>query len=545
MTSATDKAMDALERHHRDIEKNTMAQMFDADPGRFDKFSLRLDDLLFDFSKNRVTSQTLDLLVDLATAAQVEARRDAMFAGEPVNQIEGRAALHTALRRPPASGPLVVGGEDITPEIFQTRRQMARFASDVRQGTAVGATGKAFTDVVNIGIGGSDLGPALAVAALGPYHDGPRVHFVANIDAAALSDVLKNLDPQTTLFLIASKTFTTQETMTNAASARVWLVGKLGDGAVAKHFGALSSAREKAVEFGIVPQQVFAFRDWVGGRYSVWSAIGLSVMLAVGPENFEGFLAGAFAADRHFKTAPLPKNIPVIMALLGIWYRDVWQFATQAIVPYEQRLALLPAYLQQLDMESNGKRVTQTGAPVARPTGPVVWGATGTPGQHAFFQLLHQGCDVVPCDFIVARTGHEQGAQWRGHRTQLVANCLGQAQALMAGRSAEQTHADLLVRGASAKEADRLAPHKTFPGNRPSNMFVHDRLTPFALGRLLALYEHKVFVCAMIWDINPFDQWGVELGKEICQGLVGALEGKSTPQTDASTVGLLKEFRSG
>ena len=297
------------------------------------------------------------------------------------------------------------------------------------------------------------------------------------------------------------------------------------------------------MDFGIDPARIFGFADWVGGRYSVWSAIGLSVMLAVGPKNFEDFLAGAYSADRHFQTAPLPANIPVIMALLGIWYRDIWQFSTQAIVPYEQRLALLAPYLQQLDMESNGKRVTRDGKPVAHPTGPVVWGATGTPGQHAFFQLLHQGCDVTPCDFIVARTGQEDQAAWAGHHTQLVANCLGQARALMRGRSVQEAEAALIAAGASDREAARLAPHKTFPGNRPSNMIVHERLTPFALGRLLALYEHKVFVQAVIWDINPFDQWGVELGKEISQELVGALEGQGDPQTDASTAGLLDDIR--
>jgi glucose-6-phosphate isomerase len=502
--------------------------LFAADPGRFGKFSARLDDLLLDYSKTAITEPARALLLQIAEQAAVAAKRDAMFSGAKINGTENRAVLHTALR---AAGPVLLDGVDVTPTIQDVLRKLETFADGVRTGAIAAADGGKFTDVINIGIGGSDLGPAMVTAALAPYHDGPRLHFVANVDLAHLADTIKGLDPARTLVIVASKTFTTVETMTNAASAREWIAGALGESAVGAHFAAVSTALEKVAAFGIAPDRVFGFWDWVGGRYSVWSAIGLPVMIAIGPQNFRNFLAGARAMDTHFRTAPFAENLPVLMALAGIWHRDVCGFPARAVLPYDQRLARLPAYLQQLDMESNGKSVTRSGAAVARPTGPLVFGEPGTNGQHAFYQLIHQGTDIIPCEFLIAATGHETGPDGKTHHDLLIANCLAQSEALMRGRSRAE---------AAAQNPPELAPHKVFPGNRPSLTIAYRQLNPETLGKLIALYEHRVFVEAAIWDINAFDQWGVELGKELATRLLPAVRGKAgATVNDGSTAGLL------
>ena len=402
------------------------------------------------------------------------------------------------------------------------------FAQAVRLGEprGVGAGGQKFTDVINIGIGGSDLGPAMTTLALAPYHDGPHLHFVSNVDGAHIFDTLKTLNPATTLILIASKTFTTIETMTNAATARAWIAGALGEAAVGTHFAAISTALDKVAAFGISSDRVFGFWDWVGGRYSIWSSIGLPLMIAIGSQRFVEFLRGAHAIDEHFRSAPLDKNLPVLMALVGVWHRNICGYAARAVIPYDQRLSRFAAYLQQLDMESNGKSVTLSGAPVTTKTGPLVWGETGTNGQHAFFQLLHQGTDVIPVEFLVAARAHEPAAM-AAHHTLLLANCLAQSEALMRGRTLAEAKAGLLAAGRSVAEADRLAPHRVFPGNRPSITIAYPLLDPATLGKLIALYEHRVFVEAAIWDINAFDQWGVELGKELATGLQPVVEGKA------------------
>ncbi len=523
--------------HAASAAPKDMRAAFDADPGRFDALSLRLDDLLIDVSKCLVTGETLALLRDLARAAGVEARRDAMFAGEKINTTEGRAVLHTALRAGPEA-TILVDGEDVMPEVRAVLAQCGAFAETIRSGTLRGATGKPITDVVNIGIGGSDLGPAMATLALAPYHDGPRLHFVSNVDGAHIADTLKDLEPASTLVIVASKTFTTIETMTNAETARHWLVRSLGDGAVAYHFAAVSTALDKVAAFGIAPERVFGFWDWVGGRYSMWSAIGLPLMIAIGAERFGEMLAGARAMDVHFRAAPLEANLPVLLGLVGFYHRAVSGYPSRAIIPYDQRLARLPAYLQQLDMESNGKGVLLDGTPVATPTGPIVWGEPGTNGQHAFFQLLHQGTDIVPVEFIAAAEGHEP--ELKHQHELLLANCLAQSEALMRGRTREEALAQLKARGLGDAKAERLAPHRVFAGNRPSLTILYRRLDPFALGRLIALYEHRVFVEAALFGINAFDQWGVELGKELATGLQAVVEGKAEAKSrDASTAGLV------
>ncbi len=534
---ALDAALGALESHRSQIMPMDMRAAFAGDPDRFAKFSLSLGDLFLDWSKCAVTGETMRLLADAAVAAGVEQRRAAMFSGETINVTEGRAVLHTALRNPPGSS-VTVDGADVMPGVLSVLDAMAAFANGVRGGSITGARGAAITDIVNIGIGGSDLGPAMATLALAPYHDGPRAHFVSNVDGAHIADTLKDLDPETTLFIIASKTFTTIETMTNAATARRWVAEALGPDAVADHFCAVSTALEKVAAFGIREDRVFGFWDWVGGRYSLWSAIGLPIMIAVGPENFRKFLDGAHAMDEHFAAAPLLENIPVVMGLLGWWHRVVCGYPARAVIPYDQRLARLPAYLQQLDMESNGKRVTLDGAAVTTPTGPLVWGEPGTNGQHAFFQLLHQGTDVIPVEFIVAANGHEPDL--KVHHDLLLANCLAQGEALMKGRTLDEAKAQMRAKGIDEAEIERIAPHRVFPGNRPSLTILHDTLDPFALGRLIALYEHRVFVEGVLFGINSFDQWGVELGKELATDLLPVVEGKrEAAGRDASTAGLV------
>jgi glucose-6-phosphate isomerase len=536
-SAAFQAAHQALARHRAEDAGFDLRAAFAGDPGRFERYSVELDDLLIDFSKCAVTDETLSLLLDLANAAGVEARRDAMFVGDKINVTENRAVLHTALRN--RSGqPVLVDGQDVMFDVLGVLEAMGRFAEGIRSGEIRGATGKPFTDIVNIGIGGSDLGPAMATLALAPFHDGPRAHYVSNIDGAHVSDTLKQVNAETTLFIVASKTFTTIETMTNAQTARGWVSEKLGSGAVAHHFAAVSTTLDKVAGFGIAEDRVFGFWDWVGGRYSLWSAIGLPIMIAVGARNFGRMLDGAHALDRHFAEAPAGKNLPVLLGLIGYWHRAICGYPTRAVIPYDQRLSRLPAYLQQLDMESNGKGVTLTGEPVEGPTGPVVWGEPGTNGQHAFFQLLHQGTDVIPVEFIAAAQGSEPAL--KHHHDLLLANCLAQSEALMRGRTLEEARAQLLEKGIDAAEADRLAPHKVFPGNRPSLTILYRRLDPFALGRLIALYEHRVFVEAALFGINAFDQWGVELGKELATELLPVVEGRKSAQgSDASTAGLV------
>ncbi len=543
MSAKLDAAARDLRSHRVALEGRSLRALFATDPGRYDRLSLQACGLLLDFSKNRVTPETMQLLGALAKAADVEALRDAMLHGEPINLTEGRAVLHTALRAPKGSVAMT-GGRDVIADVHDVLERMGRFAEAVRGGSLRGTGGKQITDVVNIGIGGSDLGPAMVTRALSPYHDGPRLHFVSNVDGAHLADTLKHLDPSSTLFLVASKTFTTLETMTNARSARDWLVAALGEAAVGVHFAAISTNLAAVEAFGISRDRVFGFWDWVGGRYSVWSAIGLPVLIAVGPKRFGEFLAGAHAMDRHFTTAPLERNMPAILALLGIWYRNFWGFPSHAVLPYDQRLERFAAYLQQLDMESNGKRVTRDGRLVDGETGPVVWGEPGTNGQHAFYQLLHQGTTVVPCDFLVAANPHESPDRGMAdHHTQLLANCLAQGEALMRGKTLDEAKAELLASGMSVEAADNLAPHKVFPGNRPSNTFLYAKLDPATLGSLIALYEHKVFVQGAIWGINSFDQWGVELGKKLAGEIMPLLAGADSSGKDASTRGLIEAVR--
>lgn len=539
--TAFSRVLAELDTHAAHLAPEDLRSAFETDPGRFGRFSLRLDDLLLDWSKTSVDARAMDLLARLAEAADVEARRDAMFAGEPINATEGRSVLHVALRAP-RDAKFEVDGRNVVPDVHEVLDRMAAFAQAVRSGEAKGATGKPIADVVNIGIGGSDLGPAMATLALAPYHDGPRAHFVSNVDGAHVHDVLQRLDPATTLVIVASKTFTTVETMTNAATARRWIEQALGGEAVGAHFAAVSTALDKVGEFGIAQERVFGFWDWVGGRYSLWSAIGLPIMLAVGPERFRDFLSGAHAMDEHFRSAPLLENIPVVLGLVGFWHRVVRGYPARAVIPYDQRLARLPAYLQQLDMESNGKSVTIGGENVRGPTGPLVWGEPGTNGQHAFFQLLHQGSDVIPVEFIVAALGHEPDL--RHQHELLLANCLAQSEALMKGRSLDEAREQMLAKGTDAAKVDEIAPHRVFPGNRPSITILHRLLDPFALGRLIALYEHRVFVEAQLFGINAFDQWGVELGKELATALLPVVQGKKdAAASDASTAGLVEHLR--
>jgi glucose-6-phosphate isomerase len=535
------RAFDALLQHRTKAPLRDMRQAFDADPLRFKRFSLHLDDILLDWSKCAVSAETMKLLHDLAKESDVERKRDQMFEGELINTSEQRAVLHVALRNR-SNRPIRVDGKDVMPDVNRVLTQMRDFTTGVRSGAIATASGKRISDVVNIGIGGSDLGPAMTTLALGPYHDGPKLHFVSNIDGAHLADTIKNLDPARTLFLVASKTFTTIETMTNAHSAREWIVKHLGETAVSKHFAAISTALDKVRGFGIGEERTFGFWDWVGGRYSVWSAIGLPLMIAIGPENFGHFLAGAHAMDEHFKAAPLEQNLPITLGLIGAWHRNICSYATRAVIPYDQRLSRLPAYLQQLDMESNGKGVERDGRRAETETGPIVWGEPGTNGQHAFFQLIHQGTSVIPVEFLIAAQSHEPALAQ--HHDLLMANCLAQSEALMRGRTLAEAKKQLIDQGKDEAEAERVAPHRVFTGNRPSVTIAYKKLDPQTLGRLIALYEHRVFVEAAIWNINAFDQWGVELGKELATGLLPIVEGKSDASGhDASTQGLVAFLR--
>ncbi|WP_036289764.1 glucose-6-phosphate isomerase [Methylosinus sp. PW1] len=533
------KAMAALQERAPILRATRTLDLFADDADRFTKFSVALDDFLLDFSKHRIDGETMRLLVDLARAADLEGARASLFAGEPVNVTEGRAAAHWALRDL-SDRPLIVGGENVRGAVEAEREKVYAFARALRSGESRGAGGAPFSDIVNIGIGGSDLGPAMAARALAPFgKGGPRAHFVSNVDGADMADTLAGLDPARTLFIVSSKTFTTQETMANAALARAFIVERLGEAAVAAHFAAVSTRLDKVAEFGVDPSRVFGFWDWVGGRYSIWSAIGLSLVIAIGPENFTEFLRGGFDMDEHFRSAPPERNIPALMGLIGVFHRDVEGRAAQAIIPYDQRLARFPAYLQQLDMESNGKSVARDGGVAEFATGPIVFGEPGTNGQHAFFQLLHQGTDVTPIDFLIAAEPIDADAH---HHALLVSNCLAQSEAFMRGRTLAEAKAQLAAAGLDAARVEALAPHKVFTGDRPSSVLLYRRLDPRTLGRLVALYEHKVFVQSVIWDINPFDQWGVELGKELANRLAPIVEDKNAPLAglDGSTAGLIR-----
>jgi glucose-6-phosphate isomerase len=532
----------ALRDHHAEIDRTHLRDLFAADPGRFDRFHARIGDVLFDYSKNRISGETLRLLFELARQVGLPERIEAMFRGERINRSEDRAVLHTALRHQ-GEDPVVVDGRDVMPEVRAVLARMRDFGERVRDGRHLGAGGAAITDVVNIGIGGSDLGPKMVTTALAPYaHARLRIHFVSNVDPTDLAATLAPLDPATTLFLVASKTFTTQETMTNARSARAWFLrGVPDEAAVAKHFAALSTNREAVVAFGIDPAHMFPFWDWVGGRYSLWSAIGLSIMLAIGPARFDELLAGAHGVDRHFRSTPLEANVPVIMALLGIWYHNFFGAETHAILPYDQSLLHFATYFQQGDMESNGKSVTRDGAPVATTTGPIVWGQPGTNGQHAFYQLLHQGTRLVPCDFLAAaRPHHPLGEQ----HTILLSHYFAQTEALMRGRPADEVRAELGAGGVQGDRLEALVAAKTFAGNRPTNSFLYPQLTPAVLGALIALYEHKIFVQGVIWDVNSFDQMGVELGKTLAQAILPELaDDAPVAGHDASTNGLINAYK--
>ena len=536
------EAWKALTAHFESAQDMDLKALFAADGTRFDKFSASFGhDILVDYSKNLITEQTLELLFSLARQTELESAIKAMFTGEAINQTENRAVLHTALRNR-SNLPVMVDDQDVMPAVNAVLDKMQRFTERVISGEWQGYTGKAITDVVNVGIGGSDLGPYMVTEALTPYKNHLKMHFVSNVDGTHIQETLKTLNPETTLFLIASKTFTTQETMTNALTAREWFLSSAQDiKHVAKHFAALSTNADAVSEFGIDTENMFEFWDWVGGRYSLWSAIGLPISLALGFENFKGLLEGAFEMDTHFTTAPLEENMPVLLALLGVWYRNFFDAQSHVLLPYYHYLRGLPAYVQQLDMESNGKEVTQEGEHVDYPTGPIIWGSEGTNGQHSFHQLIHQGSGVIPADFMLPLNVPNQDDT---HHAMLASNCFGQTQALMQGKTFEECYADLDGKGLDDAERKRLAAHKTMPGNKPSNTFLFDSLTPKTLGALVAMYEHKVFVQGVIWNLNSFDQWGVELGKVLGNQVLAGIQGEADKDNfDASTQQLIAKFR--
>ncbi len=543
MTALTScKSWKALKAHYREVRDLHMRDLFREDPRRFERFSLQFEDLLLDYSKNRITPRTLRLLLDLARERDLPRWIERMFSGEKINVTEDRAVLHVALRNR-SNRPIRVDGEDVMPKVNAVLDHMRRFTEDVREGRWVGCGGDRITDVVNIGIGGSDLGPKMVTEALRPY-GGPHIaaHFVSNVDGTHIAETLKPLNPRTTLFVVSSKTFTTQETLTNARTARAWFLDGGGDEAgIARHFVAVSTNREAVRAFGIDPQNMFEFWDWVGGRYSLWSAIGLSIALFIGMDRFEELLEGGHRMDEHFRTTPLERNLPVILGLLGVWYGDFFGAQTHAILPYDQYMHRFPAYFQQGDMESNGKRVTRKGRPVRWQTGPILWGEPGTNGQHAFYQLIHQGTEMVPADFIAPLQTHNPIGD---HHRILLSNFFAQTEALMRGKTEEEVRAELRAQGLSGGALKRLVPHKVFPGNRPTNSILVDRITPRTLGTLIALYEHKIFVQGVIWGINSFDQWGVELGKQLARAILPELApGADIGAHDASTGGLIRYYR--
>eukprot|EP01113_Clastostelium_recurvatum_P025007 TRINITY_DN2999_c0_g1_i1.p1 TRINITY_DN2999_c0_g1~~TRINITY_DN2999_c0_g1_i1.p1 ORF type:complete len:589 (-),score=129.90 TRINITY_DN2999_c0_g1_i1:29-1714(-) len=545
-------AWKALQQHHESLKSSHMRELFEKDRTRFDRFHAQFEDILLDFSKNIITDETIQLLVNLAQQADVKGWAERMFTGEKINTTEDRAVLHIALRNR-SNTPIMVDGVNVTDQVNAVLAKMGKFVASVRGGEWRGYTGKQITDCVNIGIGGSDLGPVMVTAALQPYaSDKMRVHFVSNVDGTHIAEATRHLNPETTLFIVASKTFTTQETITNALSAREWLYRTLKlesasdeekRKAVSKHFVALSTNTKEVTQFGILEDNMFEFWDWVGGRYSVWSAIGLSVALYIGMENFEAFLAGAHAMDNHFRNTPYERNLPVLLGLIGLWYNNFFGAQSQAILPYDQYLSRFAAYFQQGDMESNGKGVTKSGERVSYSTGPVIWGEPGTNGQHAFYQLIHQGMKTIPCDFIAPIETHNPIGK---HHPILLSNFFAQTEALMRGKTAEEARAELTKEGVSGERLEKLVPHKVFTGNRPTNSIMVQKITPYTLGSLVALYEHKIFTQGVIWRINSFDQWGVELGKQLAKSILPELEASgSAPVTthDSSTNGLINHYR--
>ncbi len=543
MSLVNTPAWKALSDHKKTIEAVHLRELFAKDKERFDHFSLEACDVFLDYSKHRVTAETMKLLFDLARQQKVEAWRDKMFSGEKINGTENRAVLHVALRNR-SNTPILVDGKDVMPEVNAVLAKMRAFTDKLRSGEWKGHTGKRITDVVNIGIGGSDLGPVMVTEALKPYGRSLRAHFVSNVDGTHLAETIRDLDAATTLFVVSSKTFTTLETMTNAESARKWLLEKLGAGqdAVAKHFVAVSTNTKEVSKFGIDPENMFVFWDWVGGRYSLWSAIGLSIECVIGADNFEQMLAGAHAMDKHFKTAPLEKNLPVIMGMLGVWYSNFFGAQTHAILPYDQYMHRFAAYFQQGDMESNGKGVDKEGHRIRDyDTGPVIWGEPGTNGQHAFYQLIHQGTRLIPCDFIAPAKSHNPIGR---HHEILLANFFAQTEALMKGKTESEVRAELEKAGTPKDKIEALVPHKTFTGNRPTSSIMLSEITPYTLGQLIAAYEHKIFVQGTIWNIYSFDQWGVELGKQLAVAIIPELEGTGAVTShDSSTNGLINRYK--
>lgn len=530
-----------LEAHAKVLKGQHLRELFAADDRRFDRFSLRAGHLLADYAKQRVTAETIDLLVHLWEAADVSGWMARMARGEPINHTEGRAVLHHALRNA-GPNPVLLDGTDVMIDVRRVLGRMESFCHQVHAGEWKGASGERIRNVVNIGIGGSDLGPKMAYQALSAFHiPEVKVHFVSNLDGAHLATTLADLHPATTLFVIASKTFTTQETMQNAQSARDWLVRKLGEKAVAHHFVAVSTNHEAVARFGIAPANVFEFWDWVGGRFSLWSAIGLPLALGIGVENFHRFLAGAATMDEHFFSAPVERNLPALLALIEVWNTNFLGAATRVLLPYTQSLEILVSYLQQLEMESNGKQVDRDGAAVSYATAPVLWGESGTNGQHAFYQLIHQGGSLIPCEFIALK---EADYPLPGHHTKLLANCFAQSEALMRGKTVAEVRTEMAAAGLSPEQADALAPYRVFPGNQPSTTLLVDRLDPFTLGELIAAYEHKVFALGALWNLNSFDQWGVEFGKQLANRLLPIIEGTaSADELDSSTAGLIAACR--
>lgn len=531
-----------LQAHYHQLSDVNMLQLFHEQPDRFEHFHLWFEDMLIDYSKNIATQETMELLLELAESCQLNTAIEALFTGHPINETEGRAVLHTALRNR-SQEAVYVDGEDVMPQVHAVLSQMEQFCGTLHSGAWRGYTGKPIKDIVNIGIGGSDLGPVMVTEALRPYwQPGIQVHFVSNVDGTHLAETLRRIEADTTLFIIASKTFTTQETMANAQSARTWFLSHaMHDEHVKKHFVAVSTNAEGVRAFGIDPANMFVFWDWVGGRYSLTSSIGLSIACTIGFENFVRLLEGFHAMDRHFREAPLEKNAPVLLALLGIWYNNFFGAETEAILPYDQYLHRFPAYFQQGNMESNGKRIDRSGQPVDYQTGPVVWGEPGTNGQHAFYQLIHQGTKLIPCDFIAAARSHNPIGD---HHSLLLSNFFAQTEALMKGKSAEEVRAELQAKGMTPQAIETLLPFKVFSGNRPTNSILFRQLTPHRLGSLVALYEHKIFVQGVIWNIYSFDQWGVELGKQLANAILPELATKEEVDShDSSTNGLINAYK--
>jgi len=530
-----------LTAHFMEMQASPMRHMFESDPKRFDLFHIQFEDILADYSKNIINEDTITLLLELARECDLSEAIRAMYSGDPINQTEGRQVLHIALRNL-SNTPIIANGENVMPLVHEAIEQMKTFSEKILSGSWKGHNGKAITDIVNIGIGGSDLGPLMVTEALRPYHQNIKPHFVSNIDGTHLAETLKLVDPDTTLFIIASKTFTTQETMTNAESAKKWFLQKTGgQGDVSKHFVAVSTNEKSVKEFGIAPENMFVFWDWVGGRYSLWSSIGLSIVCTIGYDNFVQFLEGAHSMDNHFRDEAPEKNLPVILALIGIWYTNFWDAQSEAILPYDQYLHRFAAYFQQGNMESNGKSVDRNGNPVLYQTGPVIWGEPGTNGQHAFYQLIHQGTKLIPCDFLAPAISHNPMGE---HHTILLSNFFAQTEALMMGKSEDEVRKELKSKGMSEGEIEAGIPFRVFSGNRPSNSFLFKKLTPRTLGSLIAMYEHKIFVQGVIWNIFSFDQWGVELGKVLAKKILPELTSETEVKThDSSTNGLIRYFK--